>query len=143
MTTLTLPLGARLVRIRTVVAVFFNVALFRVFAGVTPAVMRAFWPDPTRTLRTSDALPVRGTVFLAERAVTFCDPAAVASVQLPLVSAREDCVIFRIDDGIAFSITRNVSGKIGYPTPVLEQAIRQPVTTRGWSTILRLVARFG
>lgn len=106
-------------------------------------------PAYSHTLRTladyvaEDPFAAFDASSYAERAVTFCDPAAVASVQLPLVSAREDCVIFRIDGGIAFSITRNVSGKIGYPTPVLEQAIRQPVTTRGWSTILRLVARFG
>ena len=30
-----------------------------------------------------------------------------------------------------------------FPTPVLEAALKSPVTTRSWGTILRLVAKHG
>ena len=60
-----------------------------------------------------------------------------------LESPRKDCLIFRIDPGMAFAIRWQVHGGIGYPTPILEKALGRPVTTRNWNTILRLVAKFG
>jgi uncharacterized protein (DUF1697 family) len=78
---------------------------------------------------------------IAERAVTFFKPKVGRMAQALIESARKDCLVFRIETGIAFSITREVSGKIGYPTPVLEKALNRPVTTRSWTTILRLVKK--
>lgn len=80
---------------------------------------------------------------IAERALTFFEPAAAPLAQAPLESARRDCLIFRIEAGDAFSITRTVNGQTGYPTPVLEKALGRPVTTRSWTTIQRLVRKFG
>jgi hypothetical protein len=47
----------------------------------------------------------------------------------------------RLGSGEAFSVTRVVNGKPGYPTPVLEAALGVPATTRAWRTIERLVSR--
>ena len=56
-------------------------------------------------------------------------------------SVRKDCLVFRAAAGLALSVIREVNGKIGYPTPVLEKALNLPVTTRSWTTIVRLVER--
>lgn len=78
---------------------------------------------------------------VAERAISFFDYPGEMPVRAPIQSERGDCLVFRIDAGEAFAITREVNGKIGYPTPVLEKALGVPVTTRGWTTILRLVRK--
>lgn len=78
---------------------------------------------------------------ISERSLTLFDPEPAAAVQAPLESNRKDCLVFRIEDGDALSIGREVDGKSGYPTPVLEKALHTPVTTRSWTTILRLVAK--
>lgn len=85
-------------------------------------------------------LPLEG-VEISERSLTLFDPSLAAAVQAPLESSRKDCLIFRIDAGEAFSVSRAIDGKSGYPTPVLEKALHAPVTTRSWTTILRLVAK--
>lgn len=80
-------------------------------------------------------------VEVAERAISFFDYPGEMLVRAPIQSERQDCLVFRIDAGEAFAITREVGGKAGYPTPVLEQALGVPVTTRGWTTLLRLVKK--
>ena len=75
--------------------------------------------------------------------MSFFDPKSGTTIPAPLESERKDCLIFRIDAGEAFSIIREVDGKTGYPTRVLENALNSPVTTRMWTTILRLVKKHG
>jgi uncharacterized protein (DUF1697 family) len=82
-------------------------------------------------------------VLIAERAISFFDRKPGAVVEAPIESERKDCLIFRIDEGDAFSITREVGGKTGYPTPVLEKVLGAPVTTRSWTTILRMIKKYG
>lgn len=79
----------------------------------------------------------------AERAFSVFDPAGAPRLSAPLESARRDCLVFRLDAGEAFSLMRTIAGQTGYPTPVLEKALGRPVTTRGWTTILRLVRKHG
>ena len=74
-------------------------------------------------------------------AISFFDPKIETKVIAPIESKRKDCLIFRIDAGEAFSIVREVKGKEGYPTPVLENALNSPVTTRSWTTILRMIKK--
>jgi uncharacterized protein (DUF1697 family) len=76
-------------------------------------------------------------------AMSFFDPKIGTKVMLPIESKRKDCLIFRIDAGEAFSIVREVNGKEGYPTPVLESVLNSPVTTRNWTTILRMLRKHG
>ncbi len=77
------------------------------------------------------------------RMFTVFDPAGAPRITVPLESARRDCLILRLDAGEAFSLVRMVGGQTGYPTPVLEKALGRPVTTRSWTTILRLVQKHG
>jgi uncharacterized protein (DUF1697 family) len=75
--------------------------------------------------------------------ISFFKPELGRMVTAPIESERKDCLIFRIDTGEALSIVREVNGKTGYPTPVLEKALNSPVTTRSWTTILRMVKKHG
>lgn len=77
------------------------------------------------------------------QAISFFDPHLGPMLTAPIASERKDCTIFRIGEGDALSILREVNGKTGYPTPVLEKALSSPVTTRSWTTILRLVKKHG
>ncbi len=79
---------------------------------------------------------------ISERSLTLIDPEPAVAVQAPLESNRKDCLVFRIDTGEAFSVSRAIDGKSGYPTPLLEKALNAPVTTRSWRTIQRLVAKY-
>lgn len=79
---------------------------------------------------------------ISEYAITFFDVAAALPVQLPIESERKDCLVFRVDAGDAFCVSREVNGKTGYPTPVIEKALGVPATTRSWTTILRLVKKY-
>ena len=81
------------------------------------------------------------TSAISERCMSFFEPRAMAKLKAPLESERKDCLVFRIGEGEALSITRTIGGKAGYPNLVLEKALGLPVTTRSWTTILRLVAR--
>ena len=74
-------------------------------------------------------------------AISFFDPKNRTKLILPIESKRKDCLIFRINHGKALSIVREVNGKEGYPTPVLESVLNSPVTTRNWTTILRMVKK--
>lgn len=76
-------------------------------------------------------------------AISFFKPKVGAMVTAPIESESKDCLIFRISAGEALSIIREVNGKTGYPTPVLENVLHSPVTTRSWTTILRLVHKHG
>jgi hypothetical protein len=75
--------------------------------------------------------------------MSFFDPKLGTKVMAPIESERKDCLIFRIEAGEALSIIREVKGKEGYPTPVLERVLNSPVTTRSWRTILRMVKKHG
>ena len=84
-----------------------------------------------------------GGLVVYERCISFFDREAMPQVALPLESQRKDCIIFRIDDGEALSVTREVNGRAGYPTPLLESALSAPATTRSWTTLLRAIAKYG
>ncbi|MGE5378071.1 MAG: DUF1697 domain-containing protein [Bacteroidota bacterium] len=77
------------------------------------------------------------------QAISFFDPPLGTMLTAPIESERNDCTVFRIGEGDALSILREVNGKTGYPTPVLEKVLNSPVTTRSWTTILRMVKKHG
>jgi uncharacterized protein (DUF1697 family) len=61
----------------------------------------------------------------------------------PLESAQKDCLVFRGTGQEAYSVARdNNRGVSGYPTPLLESRLNVPVTTRSWTTMVRLIGRF-
>ena len=91
------------------------------------------------TLAAEEPFAGFGDLAVYERCISVFDTQAMPQIGLPLESQRKDCIVFRIDDGEALSVTREINGKAGYPTPVLEGALRVPVTTRSWTTLLRVL----
>lgn len=78
---------------------------------------------------------------IQERCISFFEPATGRKASPALESESGNCVIFRLEAGVAFSVTYEIASRTGYPAPVLEKALNTPVTTRSWTTILRLVAK--
>jgi uncharacterized protein (DUF1697 family) len=73
-----------------------------------------------------------------ERCVSFtAEP--VVGLHLPLATRRGDAVAFDSRAADIFSVTRLVGGRPGTMGGMLERALAQPVTTRNWNTIERLV----
>ena len=60
----------------------------------------------------------------------------------PLESAKGDCLVFRGTGQEAYSVAKEIRGVSGYPTPLLEKLLQVPVTTRSWTTVVRLVGKF-
>jgi len=73
-----------------------------------------------------------------ECCVTFL-PHDVADLSgLPIVTARGDAEIFGFVPGHAFSVTRLVGGRPGAVNALLERRLRTPLTSRSWTTVLRM-----
>jgi uncharacterized protein (DUF1697 family) len=77
------------------------------------------------------------------QAISFFEPKIGTNVAAPIESERKDCIVFRIGEGEALSVLYEVNGKTGYPTPVLEKVLNSPVTTRSWTTIVRMIRMHG
>ena len=76
------------------------------------------------------------------RYVSYYDYAGDLAGVFPLASAKGDCLVFRGTGQEAYSVAKEIRGVSGYPTPLLEKRLGVPVTTRSWSTMVRLVGRF-
>ncbi len=76
------------------------------------------------------------------RYVSFYEfPGSVEGV-FPLKSGKGDCLVFRGTGQEAYSVAKEIRGVSGYPTPLLEKRLEVPVTTRSWTTLVRLVSKF-
>lgn len=60
---------------------------------------------------------------------------------VPLNSPRQDLEIFRVTRSEAFSVVRLINNRPGNPTALLEKLLKTPVTTRNWSTVVRIVEK--
>lgn len=78
-----------------------------------------------------------------ERSISFFDAQPPVTAAAPLVDSHGSCTVFRLEGGLALSLARAVGGKQGYPTPLLEEVLGRPATTRGWNTVVRLVKKYG
>lgn len=77
----------------------------------------------------------------SERVVTFTrDPIAI-DVELPLVSERGDVAIIRVDEREIYSVSIMVDGRTRAPGGIIERLVGSRVTTRGWNTVQRVVAK--
>jgi uncharacterized protein (DUF1697 family) len=74
---------------------------------------------------------------VGHRCVTFTDMRG--SLELPLVSAREDAYIFGTVGTDFMSVTRLVDGRGGNVNRMVEKALSCAATTRNWNTIERIV----
>lgn len=75
--------------------------------------------------------------------VTFLYKDPPYQVPLPLTSERGDIVVFKLRDRQVFSISRRVGGKYGFPNAFIEREFGVVATSRKWSTVERLVVKYG
>jgi uncharacterized protein (DUF1697 family) len=66
---------------------------------------------------------------------------ALATLRLPLASPRGDVEVIHLTPYLALTLRRQVGSTAGSPTPFFEKLLGVPATTRGWSTIVRLVKK--
>lgn len=75
--------------------------------------------------------------------VSFLPAACTAPATWPRSSARGDVEILSITKTEVFSISRQIMKSPGSPNAFLEKLLGVPVTTRNWTTVVRLVAKHG
>jgi uncharacterized protein (DUF1697 family) len=75
--------------------------------------------------------------------VTFLYTEPQLPVALPLASERGDLLVFASREGDLFSLSRRVGGKYGFPNAFIEKELGVVATSRKWSTVERLVAKYG
>lgn len=78
-----------------------------------------------------------------DRLVTMVRGVVDESFEIPIVSPRGDYHVFEVDGGEIFSITIDVGGRMQNPGGIIERIAGEPVTTRAWGTIRRIVDKLG
>lgn len=77
-----------------------------------------------------------------QQVASFLPPGRGAELALPLATPRRDVEVVRVNAGEAFRVTRKVGAHAGPANAFLERALGAPATTRQWTTVVRLVARY-
>jgi uncharacterized protein (DUF1697 family) len=96
-----------------------------------------------RELAAGDPFAAAPEADVYERCVTFLPAPGLPVGKLPYLSPRRDCTIFARTDTEVFSVTHLINHRPGQPGKWIEQQAGQPVTTRNWSTIARILQRYG
>ena len=60
--------------------------------------------------------------------------------ELPLISAKEGIEVFLVRNLEAFSLSREVKGRYGFPNNFIEKELGVPATTRNWNTVGKIAA---
>lgn len=76
-----------------------------------------------------------------DRLVTLVRDRVPAGFELPIVADRGDHHVFATAGAEIFSVTREVDGRTQSPGGVIERSVGEPVTTRAWGTIERIVTK--
>lgn len=71
----------------------------------------------------------------------FHEPPVFESLEVPGLIQRDRTAVLLVDGCDVFSVTREWEGQIGSPGGLFERASGQRVTTRGWSTIEKILAK--
>jgi uncharacterized protein (DUF1697 family) len=72
---------------------------------------------------------------------SFLDPESSLRAKPPLESKRRDVKVLQWTDSEALSVSLKVGNAPGSPNAFLEKLLGLPVTTRSWTTIVRLVRK--
>lgn len=75
------------------------------------------------------------------RNVTMVRGEVGTTFEVPMVSPRGDYHVFAVEGGDIFAITIDTGGRVQDPGGLIEQRVGEPVTTRAWGTIERIVAK--
>jgi uncharacterized protein (DUF1697 family) len=70
--------------------------------------------------------------------VTFMAETPANNLEIPLVSSRGDVEIFSQLGLVAFSVSRRVEGRSGFPNLLLEAKSGVACTTRDWNTVMAI-----
>lgn len=73
--------------------------------------------------------------------VGFVRERVTAKFELPIDSPQGDYHVFAADGGEIFSITVDNGGRVRDPGGIIERLVDEPLTTRTWGTINRIVSR--
>lgn len=76
-----------------------------------------------------------------DRYVSFTNKLIDPAIKVPFESGRDDIVAFGRTVREVFSVTRLVKGRATGPGAFIEKKICQPITTRNWNTIVRVVSQ--
>lgn len=76
-----------------------------------------------------------------ERCMSFT-ASDLRDLELPHVTSRKDACLFDRVGTDVYCVTRIIGGRPGSPGKALERLLGQPVTTRNWNTIERIVGSF-
>jgi len=75
------------------------------------------------------------------RLVTMVRDTVPDGFEVPIVSPRGDYQVFAVEGGEIFSITVDTGGRVQDPGGLIERLAGEPVTTRAWRTIERIVTK--
>jgi hypothetical protein len=75
--------------------------------------------------------------------VTFLAAAPRVMPKLPWTSPEGDVEVLEVRDCDVFTVSRLKRGRFGFANPLLERELAVPGTTRGWPTVVKLVALSG
>jgi uncharacterized protein (DUF1697 family) len=95
-----------------------------------------------RDLAATDPFAAEPEGEVYERCITFLPQAGLPVGELPYMSPRRDCAIFARTSTEVFSITHLINHRPGQPGKWIEQQAGTPVTTRNWSTVIRILQRY-
>ncbi len=76
----------------------------------------------------------------AKRYVAFLHGTPRSKPALPLISAKEGIEVFLVKNLEAFSLSREVKGRYGFPNAFIEKELGVTATTRNWNTVGRIAA---
>jgi len=76
----------------------------------------------------------------AKSYVTFLYGKPRSRPALPLKSAKEGIEVFLVKSLEAFSLSREVKGRYGFPNNFVEKELGVPATTRNWNTVCKIAA---
>ena len=102
----------------------FNISVFLISINEIKQIIKS---NPLKKIKKDEAMYV---TFL---------PTNLKISTLPIKSSNNDVEVFSIKEGVAFSISRKVNGRYGFPNGFIEKKLKCPATTRNWNTINKIV----
>ncbi len=71
--------------------------------------------------------------------VTFL-PLELKAPKVPIASNNGDVEVLSLKNNVAFSISRKINGRYGFPNGLIEKKLKCLATTRNWNTINKIIS---
>jgi uncharacterized protein (DUF1697 family) len=105
----------------------------------TPVMVRS--PDRLRALVARSPFDQAPHDAPRARLVTMVRDVVRDDFEVPVVSPHGDHHVFAVAGGEVFAVTIDTGGRVQDPGGLIERLAGEPVTTRAWGTIERIVAK--